>query len=139
MFSSRCAACHTFGKGDLLGPDLMGVTARRERNWLINYLAKPDKMRARKDPIAMELAKNYKVLMPNLSLTTKQLEEMMAYLEAKSVPVSTPKPQQALAAADVTGAEKPAAMAHDHSQHDHAQHDHAQHNHAEHDHAGEQK
>jgi hypothetical protein len=34
----------------------MGVTGRRERNWLMNYLAEPNKMRAAKDPIALELA-----------------------------------------------------------------------------------
>lgn len=130
MFASRCAGCHTFGKGDLLGPDLMGITARRERKWVINYLAEPNKMRARKDPIALELAKKYKVLMPNLSLNSKQLEEMMEYLEAKSVPVSTPNGQQALAAADAVVAEKPAAMAHDHAGHNHSQHDLAQHDHA---------
>jgi len=124
LFASRCAACHAFGKGDQLGPDLMGVTARRERNWLINYLAEPNKMRARKDPIAMELAKNNKVLMPNLGLTKKQLEEVMEYLEAKSVP-GTAKPiaPQAVVAADAVAAEKPAAVAHDHHQHVHHQHD----------------
>jgi protein SCO1 len=120
MFANRCAACHTFGKGDHLGPDLMGVTARRERNWLINYLAEPNKMRARKDPIALELAKNNKVLMPNLKLTKKELAEMMEYLEAKSVPSSTAA--QTVVAAGAADAEKPASAAHDH---DHHQHDHA--------------
>jgi protein SCO1/2 len=134
LFSSRCAACHSFGKGDELGPDLMGITARRERKWLVNYLAEPNKMRARKDPIALELAKNNKVLMPNLALTKKQLEEIMEYLDVKSVVVANPKVQPPLAAADTAVGEKPAAMAHDH-----AQHDHSQHNHAAHDHAGETK
>lgn len=115
MFANRCAACHTFGKGNLLGPDLMGITARRERSWIADYLAGPDKMRARKDPIAMELAKNYKVLMPNLKLTKKELGEMIEYLEAKSVPGPTALAQQQAVAA-------PAA--HDHHQHDHAHHDH---------------
>ena len=116
MFSSRCAACHTFGKGANLGPDLMGITARRERNWLVSYLAEPNKLRAAKDPIALELAKNYKVLMPNLSLTKKEVAEMMEYLEAKSVPNSKPEAPNAVPAA---GAEKPAAVAHELHQHDH--------------------
>lgn len=33
LFSEKCAACHTFGK-KMLGPDLAGVTLRREEGWL---------------------------------------------------------------------------------------------------------
>lgn len=39
LFESRCAACHTLGAGERLGPDLLGVTTRRERSWLARYLA----------------------------------------------------------------------------------------------------
>ena len=117
LFANRCAACHTFGKGDHLGPDLMGITARRERDWLARYLAEPNKMRSRKDPIALELAKNNKVLMPNLSLTKKELAEVIEYLEAKSVPSS--KSPQAVAATEASEAEKPGAGAHDHHHHQH--------------------
>jgi protein SCO1/2 len=125
LFANRCAACHTFGKGNHLGPDLMGITARRERNWLINYLAEPDKMRARKDPVALELAKNNKVLMPNLKLTKKELGEVMEYLEAKSDLSSKPGAPQAVAATGAAGGEKPGPVAHDHHAHDHHAHHHA--------------
>jgi protein SCO1/2 len=118
LFANRCAACHTFGKGDQLGPDLMGITARRERDWLINYLAEPNKMRAAKDPIALELAKNNKVLMPNLALTNRQLGDVLEYIGVMSVPKAKPEAPQSVQAA--AGAEKPAALAHDHHQHDHA-------------------
>src|SRR4029450_2119355 len=33
-FTRVCSACHTFGKGSLIGPDLKGVTNRRTRAWL---------------------------------------------------------------------------------------------------------
>jgi protein SCO1/2 len=110
LFLNRCAACHTLGKGDHLGPDLKGVAARRERAWIARYLAAPEKMRASKDPVALELARRYKVLMPNLALTGKELEELVAYLEAQSG--SRPNPGAAPAAA------KPDAHAH----HDHHHH-----------------
>jgi protein SCO1 len=84
LFQNRCAACHTLGKGDLLGPDLKTVTARRERKWLIRYIAEPDKMRELKDPIALELAKNNKIVMPNLGLTLTELEELVTYMEVQS-------------------------------------------------------
>jgi protein SCO1 len=121
LFHNRCAACHTFGKGGHLGPDLKGVTERRQRDWLVRYLAAPDKMRAQKDPIALELARNHKVLMPNLSLTTKELEDLIAYLAAKSSP---PLPPAATPAVAATGGEQQSALAHG-EQHDahHAHHD----------------
>ena len=91
LFHARCAACHSFGKGDQLGPDLRGITRRREPAWLMRYLAEPDKVRASGDVIARELASRYKVPMPNLSLTRKELAELLPYLEAQSTPVATGK------------------------------------------------
>ncbi|MBE0624266.1 MAG: SCO family protein [Burkholderiales bacterium] len=136
MFANRCAACHTFGKGDMLGPDLMGLTERRELNWIASYLTSPNEMRARKDPIALKLAKTHKVLMPNLNLTKKEVAEMMGYLVAKSVaPAKGEAAKQPLLTADASGAAKSGAMDHDHAQHDHSKHDHAQHGHAQHDQA----
>ena len=84
LFQNRCAACHTMGRGYLLGPDLKSVTARRERGWLIRYLVAPDKMRASNDPIALQLAKSNTVLMPNLGLTVTEVEELMNYMESRS-------------------------------------------------------
>jgi protein SCO1/2 len=42
LFQSRCSACHTIGQGDRVRPDLAGVTTRRERAWLVCYLAVPE-------------------------------------------------------------------------------------------------
>ncbi|HNQ83491.1 MAG TPA: hypothetical protein PKM34_07600, partial [Bacteroidales bacterium] len=33
-----CGACHTIGKGKLIGPDLYKVTERRDRAWLIPFI-----------------------------------------------------------------------------------------------------
>ncbi|MFL5417502.1 MAG: SCO family protein, partial [Myxococcales bacterium] len=33
LFSTRCSACHTIGKGDGIGPDLKGVTSARDHGW----------------------------------------------------------------------------------------------------------
>src|SRR5437870_2762030 len=60
VFQSRCSACHTVGKGDTVGPDLAGVTTRRERSWLVRYLRAPDQMLAEKDPIATALSASFK-------------------------------------------------------------------------------
>jgi len=85
LFRSRCGACHTVGKGDMVGPDLAGVTTRRDRAWLARYLAEPDRMLAGGDPIAAALFAKYKnVPMPNLSLSEDQITTLLSYLEGQS-------------------------------------------------------
>lgn len=81
LFQSRCSACHTVGGGDRLGPDLLGVTTRRERSWLARYLAEPEKMRAEGDATATRLSRQYKpVQMPNLALGSDDVEALLGYL-----------------------------------------------------------
>src|SRR3989441_12591818 len=38
IFNRRCTACHTYGKGVKVGPDLKGVTERRKRDWLLKFI-----------------------------------------------------------------------------------------------------
>lgn len=82
IFQEKCAACHTIGGGKRVGPDLQGVTARRDRAWLMRWIKAPDLMLAAGDPIATQLLKEYNnVPMPNLRLTDPQVEALIAYLE----------------------------------------------------------
>jgi protein SCO1/2 len=85
IFQSRCSVCHTIGQGDKLGPDLLGVTARRERAWLARYIEVPDEMLAAGDPIATALFKQYKQMpMPNLRLGSSEIADVVSYLEARN-------------------------------------------------------
>jgi protein SCO1 len=85
LFASRCSACHSLGNGDKTGPDLLGVTARRERGWLLRYIQTPDKVLASGDPIATELFEKYRrVRMPNVSLGSADVAAIVAYLERQS-------------------------------------------------------
>lgn len=87
LFQSRCAACHTVGAGDHVGPDLLGVTQRRPRPWLARYLAEPEKMLAEGDPVAVGLFAKYRQLrMPNLGLGTEDVASLLSWLQARSVP-----------------------------------------------------
>jgi len=84
FFQSQCSACHTLGQGDKVGPDLLGVTARRERAWLVRYLARPDTLLSEGDPIAAELFEKYKnVRMPNLRLAPGEIDAVLSYLETR--------------------------------------------------------
>lgn len=84
LFASKCSACHTIGKGDRLGPDLAGVTDRREKAWLARYIAEPDEVLAKGDPVAVALFHKYrKVGMPNLRLGSSDVADLIAFLETR--------------------------------------------------------
>jgi protein SCO1/2 len=85
IFATHCAACHSIGHGDHVGPDLLGVTAVREQTWLRRMIAEPDIMLAEKDPVATALFAKYKrVTMPNLRLTAIEVDAIVNYLKAQS-------------------------------------------------------
>lgn len=85
LFEQKCAACHTIGGGALVGPDLKGVASRRDPNWLAQWIAAPDKMIAAGDPIAAQILKQYNnVAMPNLGLSSTQVQAVIAYIAAQS-------------------------------------------------------
>ncbi|MFU4581445.1 SCO family protein [Pseudomonas aeruginosa] len=86
LFRRACAACHTIGQGEALGPDLQGVTSRRDKDWLRRFIQAPDQMLEQKDPTAMELFKQYnQVRMPNLRLGDEDVEVLIHYLESQGV------------------------------------------------------
>jgi protein SCO1/2 len=96
LFSTRCAVCHTIGQGEKVGPDLLGVTARRGKGWLRRYIATPDKVLAENDPAAVELFKRYKEMrMPNMGLHEVDVATVIDYIDA-----------QTAAAAAASGAKK---------------------------------
>lgn len=82
IFETQCTACHTIGGGDRVGPDLQGVTERRDEEWLARWLAGPDRMLAEGDPIAIQLLAEFNnVPMPDLQLSTADIQNLIAYLE----------------------------------------------------------
>jgi len=85
LFKSRCASCHTIGQGDRLGPDLLDVVSKRDRNWLVRWLMAPDEMLKVKDPLAMALYEKYnQVNMPNMKLTKPNTSALILYMEQVS-------------------------------------------------------
>jgi mono/diheme cytochrome c family protein len=82
LFMEKCSPCHTIGGGKGVGPDLAGVTSRRDRDWLTRFISAPDRVIAGGDAVASELLKEYKVPMPNLGLTSAQVEAILAFLAA---------------------------------------------------------
>jgi protein SCO1 len=99
IFATRCAACHTVGHGDKIGPDLQGVANVRDRAWLMKFISTPDDVLASKDPIATALFKKYnQVMMPNLRLGDLDLAAVMDFLTAESRGQHNEKPAAARSA-----------------------------------------
>jgi protein SCO1/2 len=85
LFSTRCAACHTIGNGDKIGPDLLGVTNVRERAWLAKMIVDSNKMIEEKDPIATALFKKYKeIRMPPLGLPEADVNTLIEYMKIQT-------------------------------------------------------
>jgi len=81
IFQGNCAGCHTIGKGTLVGPDLSGVTLRREENWLIRQIKDPDGLIAEKDPAALKLLKDFNMPMVALGLSDTEIAAIISYLK----------------------------------------------------------
>ena len=85
LFGRDCVACHTIGGGDKIGPDLLGVTRARDRQWLERMIQTPEQLFKAKDPVALALLKRYKnVRMPNVSVTNDELKLLVDYLDARA-------------------------------------------------------
>jgi mono/diheme cytochrome c family protein len=79
IFNQRCTACHTFGKGVKVGPDLKGVTERRPRRWLLAFIRGSQRVIQSGDPVAVELFRQFKrERMPDWSdLTAEQVSALL--------------------------------------------------------------
>jgi len=89
LYTTRCAACHTIGHGDKVGPDLLGVTNVRDLNWLRRIISEPDKLIDEKDPLATALFTKYsQIRMPRLGLAEMDVNTLIEYLKTESASVA---------------------------------------------------
>ena len=82
VFQKKCAGCHTIGGGKLVGPDLAGVTSRREEDWLFRQIQQPDTLITEKDPIALQLLQEYNMPMVPLGLEDSEVAAVISYLKS---------------------------------------------------------
>jgi mono/diheme cytochrome c family protein len=79
-FQTRgCVGCHTIGGGKLVGPDLKGVTARREYGWIVSMITHPDSM-IQNDPTARQLYQEYMTPMTPMGATAEDARAIYEYL-----------------------------------------------------------
>jgi copper(I)-binding protein/cytochrome oxidase Cu insertion factor (SCO1/SenC/PrrC family) len=116
IFRTRCATCHTVTGNELagaLGPDLLGVTEKREPQWLLDWLKAPDQMLKKKDPIAMALYKQYNDLaMPNTRLHKEEALALLDYIDDETRRIAgkieSINPEKPVMAAFTVSPDKPA-------------------------------
>ena len=81
-FQQKCMSCHTVGQGDDVGPDLKGVTKRREKKWLIRFIKESQSMIEEGDPVANQLFSKYKrKKMPDQEMDDDEIIEILEYIK----------------------------------------------------------
>jgi cytochrome c2 len=107
-FKQNCTMCHSIGGGRLIGPDLGGVTKRKDRAWLIKFLQDPKAMIDSGDSYANQLHQDANgVVMPTPpGMTPALADSILNYLEAgpgaaQSQSAEPPAKEQPFTEADV--------------------------------------
>lgn len=80
-FTQVCGPCHTIGGGRRVGPDLQGVGDRRSEQWLLSFIASPQKMISAGDPDATKLQQEYGMVMPDPAVTADEIKDLLAYIK----------------------------------------------------------
>jgi cytochrome c551/c552 len=82
IFEANCVACHTIGKGHLVGPDLKGVTANRNEDWLMKWIKSSQTLIRSKDPLAVALYnQNNQIVMPDQPFSDDQIKALLDYIK----------------------------------------------------------
>jgi mono/diheme cytochrome c family protein len=82
LFGAKCYSCHNIGSGDKQGPDLKGVTSRRTKEWLSEFINTPAAMNSRGDAAAVELFRKFPAtVMPDQALTPQQIDSIVMMID----------------------------------------------------------
>ena len=86
FYEQRCRACHSIGGGPALGPDLKGVTERKDRQWLAQFIVDPRGVYESGDPYAAQIVAEWKGrVMPRVrGLTPEMADALIDYIEAQT-------------------------------------------------------
>jgi mono/diheme cytochrome c family protein len=83
IFASRCSGCHSVGRGEVVGPDLKGVTRRHDRDWLHRFITSSQTVIRSRDEKAVALFERYRrQVMPDHPLSGAEIDALLAFVEA---------------------------------------------------------
>ncbi|MEQ8554089.1 MAG: cytochrome c [Cyclobacteriaceae bacterium] len=81
IFATNCAACHTIGQGQLVGPDLKGVTQKYEKSWITRFIRESQTMVDEGDEKAVAVFNaNNMIPMPAMPLTNKEIDALLEHI-----------------------------------------------------------
>jgi len=85
IFKTNCSACHTIGKGRLVGPDLKDVPSKLPHDWIINFVKSSQEMIKSGDQDAIAIFNEYnKIPMPDQALSDAEIKDIILYIEQQS-------------------------------------------------------
>jgi len=83
VYRNRCVACHRLEDGVAAGPNLRGVTERRDPEWIRGMVLSPDSM-FRTDSIAQALLRQYAVPMIDTRIGEPAFRAVLEYLRTQT-------------------------------------------------------
>ncbi|MDT8411549.1 MAG: cytochrome c [Vicingaceae bacterium] len=93
LFKQNCSACHSVGKGKLVGPDLEGLHSKRTEDWIINFVKNAQAF-GEKDADAKAIITEYGYPMPNQNVNDAEIKAIISYI-AKNSSTSTTSVEEA--------------------------------------------
>ena len=82
IFKTNCISCHTIGGGRLIGPDLEGVSKKRNAEWLKQWINSSSDFIASGDADAISIFEEYnKVAMTSFYFEDEDMDALLTYLE----------------------------------------------------------
>lgn len=91
IFKETCTACHTIGKGKLVGPDLADVQNRHSEEWIRNFVKSSQTVIKSGDKYADSLFKAFNQMpMPDHpNLKDDEIKGLIAYISTQGSPPAT--------------------------------------------------
>ncbi|MBK6522174.1 MAG: c-type cytochrome [Bacteroidia bacterium] len=84
-FKQTCGACHTIGKGKVVGPDLMNVHKKRKEEWIIKFVKGSQAFIKSGDADAKAIFDEFNgMVMPDQPLKDEDIKAVIAYIGAQS-------------------------------------------------------
>ena len=85
IFKANCGACHKLGRR-LVGPDLLGVTDKRNEEWLLKFIKSSQSMITAGDPDAVAIFNEFNELLmtDNLDMSVADIKTVLAFIKEET-------------------------------------------------------
>lgn len=84
-FKQVCGACHSIGKGKLVGPDLKDVNKKRKEEWIIKFVKGSQALIKSGDADAKAIFDEFGgMVMPDQNLKDEEIKSVIAYIAEQS-------------------------------------------------------